>query len=397
MNKLAKAEQGLAKRLDPAIQTTAEPAADWLLQARAEVNSNPAIRVLFTRARSEGLGVEWLVDQLATALVETWRKHTAEAIDDQATEAAQYLADEFFQLGSEGIHIVSADTGRIVTTITEDDIYQPAPLPREGGGMATPLPRLDPALEGFITTWTFEKSREQRIIAKLIERGYKAMDLTGPDDPRLATVTRSGRRRIMADIAEMTPESLLRGLGGTSAAFLGFVRVQTHPPDDPALEGPLEGSVTARSVLKIPDPVTTNLRHDRKATLRGVLPQGWVREIVRRMSELAAAKGARKVHASELQPSDLEGAAFWAAPPELVAPILKLRTELTILPADRAYVMGLRKGAGVLVVPESFGAESHELFERWEAVANLDYQLWVDWSKVTCLDIEGVEYQAHVV
>ena len=46
------------------------------------------------------------------------------------------------------------------------------------------------------------------------------------------------------------------------------------------------------------------------------------------------------------------------------------------------------------MVPKQFAAASHELFERWEAVGDLDFKLWVDFDAIACLNVTGLEYQA---
>jgi hypothetical protein len=70
----------------------------------------------------------------------------------------------------------------------------------------------------------------------------------------------------------------------------------------------------------------------------------------------------------------------------------------TIIPVENTKVIGLTAPkVGTIVVPERFAAASHELFERWETVADLDFKMWVDWDTITCLDVTGLAYQAHVV
>jgi hypothetical protein len=370
-NKLAQTQQELAKRLDPKIETTANPRPDWLLQARADVRSDKDLQAVFIQAKAEDKSPNWLADQVSTRLMARWEGESP----DQAAEAALFLADEYFQV-AEGIHIVSAETGRIIATVSEDDIYQPAMVPREGGGMATPLPRLDPNLEAFITTWTFEEGREKRILATLVERGHRAIAF---DDPRLHPATRGGRSQIVRDVAEMTPEALLQGLGGTSAAFLGHFDLRTtppekaeserceacrdwhatylrpaaiesgatvglcyakqperHPADDPACmhfrgfapEPDLEGCAGAKDVLRIGDQTTINIHHDRRAMLRGVLPQGWVREMARLLAVAAHKRGCdRSLDVSEVPTMKSETpSALWVIPPGRSGPSFRSRT-----------------------------------------------------------------------
>lgn len=385
-NKLAQAQQGLAKRLDPKIQTTASPATNWLLQGRADANRDLTLQALFREAKADERGADWLAEVMANRFLQLWEgQGTAEA-----PEVARYLADEYFQV-SDGIHLVSKDTGKIIATVTEDDIYQPAMVPREGGGMATPLPRLNPALEAFITTWTFEKGREERILHTLVERGVRALSL---DDPRLHPATRSGRSQIVRDVAETTPEALLRGTGGTSAAFLQYFDLRTDAPEGGS-EPDLEGCIEAKSILNIGDQTTLNPHHDRRAMLRGVLPQGWVRGMGKSLAEAAHKRLEVATFERTDVPKELPGK-FWIIPPEAIREFI--RPTWTIMPVENAKIVGFWKArVGTIQIPEQFAAASHELFERWEAVGDLEFKMWVDWTALTCLEVTGLEYQAVVV
>lgn len=394
-DKLAKVEAGLAKRLDPKIETTAKPEVDWLLQGRADVNSDEGIRAIFQRAKDDGKSPDWLADQVATRFMAKWDQ------PGQAAKVAQYLADEHFQIG-DGIQIVSTDTGRILITLTEDDIYQPEMLPRESGRMAKPLPRLNPALEAFLTIHTHDGYREEKILRTLVERQSRAIML---DDPRLDPATRRGRTQIVRDVSETSPETLLRGLGGSSAAFLQHFDLRTTPPEDDrhvlihGAEPDLDGTIEARSVLRIGDQTTINVHHDRRAALRGVLPQGWVREMARLLADGAHKRGCDLSYAvsqiSTVRQMKVP-TALWVIPPEAVRAFVQ--PGWAILPVENTKVIGLTKPkVGTIVIPTQMLAASHELFERWEAVADLDFKMWVDWEAIICLNITGLEYPAHVV
>lgn len=382
----------LEQRIDPKVLSKADPSAEWLLDARSCVSKAGG---LFKQAMEEDKGDEWLVAQLAIRLVGWWK----DTQEDQARECAQYLVDEYNQLG-EGVHLISKETGKVIITLTDDDIYQPAMVPRHGGGMTTPLKRLRPDLEAALTTWTFERGREAKIVATLAARGHQTTLLREEGDPRLLVATRKGRSEIVRSLTDFTPKALLKRCGGTAGAFLRHFDLVTEleNANEATITWSLEGHVSARSIMGVQDQTTVNLHHSRQQTLRGVLPQGWIREIARHIATFVHQK--RKVAQGKpagkwLKPY-LDEAPFWVAPPELVTPFRRLDPKLTVLPVDRALPIGFTKPkVGIIVVPESFSAESHEMFERWEAVANLDYKVWVDWGKVTCLAVQ-VEYQGVV-
>lgn len=383
-------DDDLAK-VAPEVTTLARPSADYLLQARADVQASDEFKALFAEAREQRHTSEWLADNLAIRLSASWG---AEHFHD-ALEAARYLADEFEQLG-EGIHLVSTTTGRVLACIDEDDVWYPAPVPRESGGMAQPLPRIRPDLEGFITQWHFETNRERRITALLGERGHQTALLREEGDPRLLTATRAGRKAIVAGLTENDPKELLSQAGGTTGAFLRHFDLMSEDPVDP---GPLtaltQAQAISRSTMGIQDPTTHNLHYNRAANLRVLLPQGWVREIARHLSLEARRKfQPEALHLDMLREGVLD-AEMWVASPETLREI-RQRIIQPVMPVEGAATMGLQGKVGALVIG-GFQTGSHEMFDRWEVAAPLEYRLWVDWTKVKALKITGVAPYTEVV
>jgi hypothetical protein len=153
--------------------------------------------------------------------------------------------------------------------------------------------------------------------------------------------------------------------------------------------------------MKIADQTTVNLNHNRAASLRGALVQGWVREIARQLSIEANSYRRGFVPFTEVKTlckDDLGTAQLWIAPPDAVAPFKNIDPTLDILPVEGAEIVGLLPGlAGVLVVPEEFQAESGEIFARWMVNTTLPYTLYVDWDKLKPLNVGGIEHMAEVV
>jgi len=391
-------QDALQKRVDPEVQTLAKPETNWLLQARANLNSDEQLQGILQQGIVEGLESDDIADLLAVRLSEMWEGHPAEAY-----EAALYLVDEFKQLG-EGIHLVSRETGRVVTTLTDDDIYQGGPLPRADGSMATPLPQVRPDLAAYVTTWTFEKGREQRITEELARRGHQTALLREEGDPRLRVATRAGRREIVQRLVDHTPTALLRACGGTSAAFLQHFDLVGEDPGDTALE-PLEGFVSSRSAMGIQDQTTVNLHHDREGTLRGALSQGWVREIAACLSKAAHQRFGPVCREeglyqdiSQLDSEEMAKwkATFWVAPPEAVTPLRRLRPNWNIMPAGEYTIGFIKPKVGLLVLPDDFGAETQELFDKWTAGMHLEFKLWIDWKAICYCALTGLEHQGVV-
>lgn len=382
------AAEPLEKRFMPNIQSAANPAADWLLEARAVLNSNKELRERVHEARSAGTSA---VTEMARAFDAAWGGNRW----DNAREAAEYLWDEQEQLG-DGAYLVDTRTGRVALAVREEDIYQPAPVPREGGGMATPLPRIRPDLEAAVTCWFHDREREERVVAALVARARQTDLLREDGDPRLLVATRAGRRHIVNQLSTFDPKVLLRAAGGTSGTFLTHFELTTNE-DSADLEGLtlIEGEAFSRSVMGVQDQTTVNLRHNRAASLQGALVQGWIREIARRLGNAAHSRvKPREVHVRDLAKADLAAATFWVCPPEDLRYLKKADLSLALMPIASANLTGLQAAAGVLVVPAEFSATSREMFDRWEAHSSVKFRLWIDWTKVVTLRLLGIEHQA---
>lgn len=381
----------LAQRIEPQVVSRAKPSADWLKDARALLNRNESLRSYVRQARADGLDAASAVDGLSIRLNELWGGQRAQ----EAYEVAQYLWDEQSQLG-EGYYITSTETGKVVASLSERDIYQPAPVPREGGGMAVPLPRIRPDIEAALTCWAFDAGREAQMLQKLAERAHQTALLREEGDPRMLVATRAGRHHIVDQFSKFDPRILLRAAGGTSGAFLSMFELRTHDPEDTTGLHLVEGTVYSKTVMGVQDMTTVNLHHNRAASLQGALVQGWVREVARHLSRAASnnVNEPEEIRQLDLKKDHFGGSNVWVSPPEAVRYLRRAEPNLSVLPVPSADLMGLLPSAGVLVVPREFAASSHEMFDRWEAHSTLTFRLWVDWSKVRLLRLSGVEHQA---
>jgi hypothetical protein len=388
----------LARRLDPTVISKADPPADWLMQARADLNREAGLQAIVTQGKRDQIPNDDLADYLGSKLNEGWGGSCAQ----EAYDAALYLLDEYDQLG-EGVHLVSTDTGRVVITLTDEDVWDPGMVPREGGGMAQALKRIRPDIEASLTTWTFNQSHEQRVIETLAAKGHQTALLREEGDPRLLVATRKGRTQIVQGLIDHTPIDLLKMCGGTSGMFLQHFEIRTDDYEKTYEAAALEGTLVSSSAMKVSDQTTVNLHHNRAGVLRGVLAQGWVRELARRLSGIMHERSKDLLKPQDLGSIDPEStrcwrARFWVAPPEAVAPLGRLRPDWTVMPVDQAYVIGLNKPkVGVLIVPETFGAETNEMFEKWTTSAHLEFKLYVDWDALVYMAVTGLEYQGQVV
>jgi hypothetical protein len=379
----------LMSRLEPKVESLAKPGHDWLLQGRADVRANKDIQDLFLE---KDRSPEWITDMVASRLAGLWEGNIAEA-----SEVARYLVDEHRQLG-EGIFLVSSETGKVIARIDEKDFYQPEPVYRPSGELAPPLPRLQPGMEALIVTHFHEKGREERILSILTERAHQTALLREEGDRRLWIATRAGRARLAEALGENHPKRLLELAGGSAGAFLSHFDIALTPPDGESRIFYL----TATSSLRVNDPLTSNLNYDRLGTLRGVLAQGWVRDLAKQLSierHLGIPLGGHPINISDITPSILQREEMWVTDPETMLALLKRdRRSSMYLPVDGAYTIGFSGKLGTLIVPEKFDLQSREVFGRWEVTGGLEVSVHIpDWTKITAAEIRGIDPHVEVL
>lgn len=388
-NKLLRVPQDspLVRRLDPTVETTAKPAPDWLVQARAELNRDASLKSFFVEAPDAA----WAINNVTIRLAARWGGHL-----EEAKECVQYLWDEYQQLG-QGIHLVSSETGKVVATLSEDDLWQPDPVPREDGSLAMPLPRIRPDLEGMIVSYISDSERERRILSTLARRAGQTDLLREAGDPRLLVATKAGRRQIVQDLAKYDAEFLLGLAGGTSRMFLQHFTLSREAPQDTTGLTPVLCHAYTRSVVGVQDQSTVNLRFDRAGALRAAMVQGWVREIARAVARKAHdVLAPSKVDASSITKEALGGAVTWVSGPSTLRVLAAVEPCLTILPVDGVEPTGLLGNVGTIVVPPEFETASLERFDRWETRTALEFTVWVNLDRVRALGVSGVAHQAVV-
>lgn len=343
----------LASKLEPTVNTLARPSKDVLLQARADIQRDATLRDLFREAREQGHPESWLADNLTARLAGLWGNLP------EALEASEYLAAEYTQLG-EGIMLVSSVTGKVIAKLEESDLYQPAPVLRESGTVATPLTRIEPNLEASLVSWVFEKGREERITAVLAERAHQTALLREEGDRRLWVASRSGRARMARALADDHPKTLLEATDGSSGAFLRLWDVVLEPPSwEPAWKA--DFTLEATTTLNILDPLTTNLQYDRLGVMRGVVGQAWARSLGLQL--------ARAMHRLLPVTSGTLTGGLYLADPDVLA---TLRTKAPKVPIPGCPTLGVKGSKlGALLVAEESQLRSQEVFGKWEVTATL--------------------------
>ncbi len=362
------------ERVLPEVKTLARPVKGPLLAARHEVKRSPKLQALFRAARKERWPAAKLAEDVAPVL-----ENLLEGSPAELREVATYLADEYEQVG-DAVLIVSTVTGKAIARITDEDIWQPDPVPRHSGNLVKPLPRLRPDLEGFLVQWVFDEDREQNLLATLSKKGAQTSLTREEGDRRLLPVTRAGRASLAQELGDALP-NILGAVQGASRAFLGHFSVLSEHPVETKLSPLVKCTAFGRVVTPIADLSTFNLRYDRLGAMAAQIGTSWVREIARTLAMGTATKERVRV----TWPFNTPG--FWIGGPDLVQAFGVHRA----LVVDGAPSTIVRPPAGVIVIePSSYACQGREVFDRWEVAAAVEYTLYVNWENVVTFDIEGL-------
>lgn len=374
------------------VASKAHPSAAGLLAARGAVDRSSLLQDMFRWSREEKWDKSRLVGAILPVLAET-----LEAREDDVQQAAEYLVDEYEQIGNACL-LISRDTGRAIARVTEEDVWQPPAVPREGGQMAKPLPRLRPEIEGFLVRWQFDRERDRRIHAEMLARSTQTPLLREMGDRRLLPVTAGGRRQVFEQVRGALA-GLLWTIGGSAGAFLAKFDLRV---DEPPTVYPVQSALScvgmARTRVPIVDPTTFNLSFDRVGQLQTSIGLAWAKEIAREVSVLAYTGPLTPVRVGDLQPEDVDPTLLWVAGPDEAQALRAVAQAATVFVAEESLPVGLGTSAGAIVIDtSSIKCEEREVFDRWEIAATFEFAVHLDPTRVKPLPLEGVHRSAIVV
>jgi len=378
-------ERSLVK-VDLEIQSDAQPEPGLLRLARHVVQRNPDVSQLFVAAKQQSQPTSWLQEQLQIELNKIFIGEEA-----NVREVSRYLSDEYFQIG-DGILLISSDTGRAIAKLTDEDFYQPSPVPREGSSkMATPGLRIRPELEGFIVQWTFDRSKEKENVEALRMRNSAPTVLLQEEgDNRLHFTTLAGRRALVNQVRESLPNL---SLTTKAFPFFDFLFTWGVPSDTSKFEAvPIQVYSSFR--VSLHDPLTRNIQHSIEKMLLSTIPVGWVRQLLTEILR-AALKSGRAVTSGTFD-EFVQGRDFgvWVVPTNLYLE-LQRRGSPTYIAAHEAaeghaLYLSYRDAVVGHLANLKFDCSSRELFDRWTLDSKMEGTLWIDWSKIEVFALEGV-------
>ena len=375
------ADEKELQALVPEVRTLARPTSGPLLAARGVIQRSGVLQAVFKTAKAEG----WDADRLAEA-IETPLREELEGTPDAVRQAAIYLAAEYTQVGDR-LLLISRVTGRAIARITDEDLWQPPMQPRESGGMAKPLPRLRPELEGFLYEYIHEEARAVEIESALAVRTHQTEFLRDEGDRRLQASSKQGRRAIEQEIQGKGAD-VLSSASGLMRDFLRFF--ESAQSDEKSLA--LVSVALARTRTNIPDPLAVNYRFDHTQAQWSGLVNEWLREIARGLSAEAHRRGqSLDVPYPEVAAHHLQDTTLWICDPDTTSAFSRFPSMSVLQVAGVAPIGLVGPTLGALVMePESLRIEGREMFDRWDVVGRFSYRLYVDWAKIIPLTITNL-------
>jgi hypothetical protein len=352
-------------KFSPSVLSKANPQGGLLLRVRASVQQNEALREVVSTVK----GADEMASRLEAALLPLFPNDDLNEI----AAAARYLADEHSQIGS-GILLINRHTGKAIAKLSEEDLYKPAPVPREDGRMVERPLTIRPDIEAFMVQWHFDRDREQGIQKEALQR-IPQTDLVRHEGDRRALIYTTGGRKILLEMIQQS----LAGLFDENP-FKGALEVTVG-----ASSKTLHFKAFARVSIPMVDLKHRNTHQDVLKSAQSGIRSQWSREIGR----VVSLEVRSNVPETETTFQLMEDIVLWVAGPTTAWRLKS--TGNACLAVEGAKTTGFGKGSGfVYIDPTSFEVQARELFDRWEVVAAMQFSLDVDWSLVRAFDFTDV-------
>jgi hypothetical protein len=368
-------------KTDVSVSTLAKPVPLTLMAARTAIRVSPELQAIFDTAHFEGWGAADLAERLLSKLPD----FLVDPVD--LRETCQYLADEFTQLGNHTL-LISTETGKAIARIAEEDLYFPAPVSRENGIQARPLPRLRPDLEAALVQWTFDRARDRQTVQALAVRTPSSALLAQEGDPRLLLVTRDGRKYIVDRLREALP-TLLQSVSGVGGELLKLCKFCTPEEVPEALDPSAPVVGRARVLMPVADPKTFNLRHDPLTSMRAKVGMQWARDIARTITGLTC--NLSPYQAAEVD--DLLPTRLWIANSDVTVALASAGKR--VFPVDAASPTLVHQWqrspiAYICIRPEAYECRSREFLDRWEVVAAFEFTIAIEPQAFTAYHFRNI-------
>jgi hypothetical protein len=366
-------QQALSRKVNVRVLTKANPEPGILRRIREIIQKDSILSGLF-------------VDRTVDVELLSQRLHEKLPLDEGLEEVAQYLSDEYAQLG-DGILMISSETGRAIAKLTNEDFYQPSPVPREDGRMVERPPTVKPEVESFISMWRFEDQLEHRVRERILERITQTEGLREDGDPRLLALSRSGRRELAGKIEQAIP-TLFENPKGIVEEFLQYFPIGSRPISEPDWEA-VRVHPSSLHRRPIQDPLAVNLKYDPLTATTAVIATSWVRSMASALLENNDHYLQRTPIVEAVQ-GRIEG--LWIAEPNLAAALQKHGCRTLAVPGPEYLAIHVHAPAGTLELPLlEFGIHSREMHGRWTVESVTKATLWLKSDLISTFRIEDIQ------
>lgn len=370
--------------LDVQVVSAANPEPHLLRSIRQVIPQNENVLEIFRAARRERT-----ID--SPMRVDRQRLHSvlAEAYPEEEGigEVAEYLADEFEQIGDDGILLISPETGRAIARVTDDSFYEAAPVPRESGSMVERGFVIRPDVEAFLAYWAFETDREKDLRFQMLGRINQTELQREEGDPRTLILSREGRRTLAQMVQDQVGEAF-RNPRGAARAVLDF-----FPIGEP-LEGVAYESMKivpwSRVRRRVQDVLAVNTKYDALTATLAAVTASWARSIVSTLLTEAAPR------VSSMLSWDIDFATahnqdgVWFAEPNLARALMDRNCRVFTAQGPENIAIYLTRKAGYLEVnDDKIGTNHREVHDRWTVESATEMILHISWESVRVVRIQG--------
>ena len=368
--------------LEVEVLSSARPDSSLLKSIRLLIPDSEQVRQVFLDAQAEPeLDRSVKVDRqrLQSVLHEIYPH-------DEIGEVAEYLADEFEQLG-DGILLVSTDTGKAIAKISEDSLYQAGSIPRESGSLVERGWRIRPDVEAFLTYWAFENDREKRVRHQVLARLNQTELQREEGDRRTQVLSKVGRRDISQAVQDLIG-SAFRNSAGKSLSLLSYFPVGGSM-SEPCT--PIKIILWSRVRRMISDMLSTNPKYDHLTATLAAVTSSWTKSIVSTLLQEATSRetaGPAMTLDEALEDHGVGG--MWFCEPNLARAMLDQGCRVFAAPGPSNLAIHLFRQSGYLELDdEKIGTNHREVHDRWTVESAAEVILHACWDYIDIVPVTG--------
>jgi hypothetical protein len=370
--------------LEVEVVSSANPDPNLLRSIRLILPQNEQVRQVFLDAQAErDLDAPVRIDrQRLFGLLHEVYPHA------EIQDVAEYLADEFEQIG-DGILLVSSDTGKAVAKVSEDSLYEAAPVLRESGNTVERGVMIRPDVEAFLIYWSFEQEREKGVRSQSLAR-LNQTDLQREEgDRRTPILSREGRKSIAQGVQDSVAEAFKKLCNKASTLSLVDYFPVGGSMDEPCT--PLKIILWSRVQRKIQDQLTINPKYDPLTATLSAVTSSWKRSIASTLlKEATSRETSWPVAGLDAAIDDHGMGGMWFCEPNLARALLDRGCRVFAAPGPPNLALHLFRQSGYLDLDEEkIGTNNREVNDRWTIESAAEVTLHVCWDFIDIVPILG--------